>query len=161
MDHDILNLDNVPLFIEKQWIKAGKQYPKDDTPYEVLWAREDILKIPDLHLKLLPAPNLPVAQFLQHELLPQSAEIIMTTVQSWFTPDTPIMDTKSLLNRPIPPIPTMGSDILEETFGGMMIILNQETQTKYYKRVPYGITQVRGRLQGGTECQDLVKGRGV
>ena len=104
MDHDILDLDNVPLFIEKQWIKAGKQYPKDNTPYEVLWAREDILKIPDLHLKLLPAPNLPVAQFLQHELPPQSAEIIMTKVQSWFTPDTPITDTKALLNRPIPPI---------------------------------------------------------
>ena len=83
MDHDILDLDDVPLFIEKQWIKAGKQYPKDETPYEVLWAREDILKIPDLHLKLLPAPNLPVAQFLQHELLPQSAEIIITKVQSW------------------------------------------------------------------------------
>lgn len=31
-DCDILDLDNVPLFIEKQWIKVGKQYRKDDTP---------------------------------------------------------------------------------------------------------------------------------
>ena len=36
MDYDILDLDNVPPFNDKQWIKAGKQYPKNNTPYEVL-----------------------------------------------------------------------------------------------------------------------------
>ena len=64
MDYNILDLDNVPPFIDKQWIKAGKQYLKNNTLYEVLWAHEDRLKIPELHLKHLPAQNLPVSQFL-------------------------------------------------------------------------------------------------
>jgi hypothetical protein len=103
MDYDILDLDNVPPFIDKQWIKAGKQYPKNNTPYEVLWARNDILNIPEVHLNHLPEQNLPVSQFLLHELPLQSAEIITTKARSWFNPDMPITDTKILLNRPIPP----------------------------------------------------------
>ena len=77
MDHDFLDLDNVPSFIEKKWIKAGKQYPKDNTPYEVLWAREDQLKIPETYLKHLPTQNLPVAEFLKHELPHQSVGLSM------------------------------------------------------------------------------------
>lgn len=47
MDHDFLDLVNVPPFIVRDWIGTGKQYPKTDTPYEVLWAKEDRRKIPD------------------------------------------------------------------------------------------------------------------
>ena len=115
MDHDILDLDNVPPFIEKDWIKAGKQYPKGNTPYKVLWAREDRLTIPELHLKHLPAQNLPIAQFLKHELPPQSAEIITTKAQSCFHPDIPITDIKALLKRPIPPVTFLHD--LEKEFG--------------------------------------------
>ena len=61
--YDILNLVNVPPFIKNRWIRAGKQYPKDNTPYEVLWAREDKLKIPELHINHLRAQSIPVAQF--------------------------------------------------------------------------------------------------
>jgi hypothetical protein len=115
MDHISLDLVNVPPFIEKHWIKAGKQYPKDGTPYEVEWARQDRLKIPELHLKHLPAQNLPVSQFLRHELPPLSAEIITTKARSWFNPDMPITDTTILLNRPIPPTAFLRD--LEKEFG--------------------------------------------
>ena len=92
-----------------------KQYPKTDTPYEVLWAREDRLKVPDLHLKHLPAPNLPVIQFLEHELPPQSAEIITTKAQSWYHCDMPTTDIHVLLKRPIPPAAFLHD--LEKEFG--------------------------------------------
>jgi hypothetical protein len=35
---------------------------------------------------------------------------------------------------------------MEEGYFDPVIILDQNTQTKHYKRVPYGITQVIGRL---------------
>ena len=115
MDHEILNLANVPPFIDKDWIGTGKQYPKSNTPHEVRWAREDRLKIPELHLKHLPAPNLPVVQFIEHELPPQSAEIITTKAQSWFHRDMPTSDIKVLLKRPIPPATFLRD--LEKEFG--------------------------------------------
>ena len=117
MDHDILDLANVPLFIDKDWIGMGKQYPKSNTPHEVRWAKDDRLKIPELHLKHLPAPNLPVVQFVKHELPPQSAEIITTKAQSWFHHDMPIdtSDIKVLLKRPIPPATFLRD--LEKEFG--------------------------------------------
>jgi hypothetical protein len=34
MDRDILDLENVPLFIDNDWIGTGKQYPKTNTPHE-------------------------------------------------------------------------------------------------------------------------------
>jgi hypothetical protein len=115
-DHVILDLANVPPFIDKDWIGTGKRYPKTNTPYEVLWAKEDRLKIPDLHLKHFPAPNLPVVQFLKHELPPQSAEIITTKAQSWFHCDTSTTDVKVLLKWPIPPAVFFRD--LEKEFGG-------------------------------------------
>lgn len=114
MDYNRLDLVNVPPFIDKHWIKAGKQYPKDP-PHEVRWARDDKLKIPELHLQKLPAQNLPVSQFLRHDLPPLSAEIITTKARSWFNPDMPITDTTILLKRPIPP-PGFLLD-LEKEFG--------------------------------------------
>jgi hypothetical protein len=39
MDHNVLDLDNVPPFIDKDWIGTGKQYPKTDTPYEHMHGR--------------------------------------------------------------------------------------------------------------------------
>ena len=102
MDYNILDLDNVPPYIDKQWIKAGKQYLKNNTLYEVLWAHEDRLKIPELHLKHLPAQNLPVSQFLWHELPPQSAEIITTKAWLWFNPDMPINWHKNSIEQACP-----------------------------------------------------------
>ena len=116
MDHDILDLASVPPFIEKDWIGIGKQYPKTNTPHEVQWAKEERLEIPELvHLKHIPAPNLPVTQFLTYELPPQSAEIITTKAQSWFHRDLPTNNIHELLKRPIPPTAFLRD--LETEFG--------------------------------------------
>ena len=115
MDYDILDLGNVPNFIDNDWIGRGKQYPKINTPYEVLWAREDRLKIPEPHLNHFPPPNLPVVQFLKHKLPPQSAEIITTKAQAWFHCDMPTTDIKVILKRPIPPATFLHD--LENKFG--------------------------------------------
>jgi hypothetical protein len=103
MGDNILNLDAVPFFVESEWIGIGKQYPTTNTPYEVEWAREKLLKIPDAEVAHLPSPNLPVTQFLQVNLPPQSSEIITVKAQAWFSHEKPTTDIAILMSRPVPP----------------------------------------------------------
>ena len=87
MDYDILDLDNVPPFNDKQWIKAGKQYPKNNTPYEVLWARNDIQNIPEFHLKHLPEQNL----HFWHQML---SYVCWPPYQRLYLPDLSLLKRK-------------------------------------------------------------------
>lgn len=100
-----INLADTPPFIASQWINVGKKYPTKNTPYEVAWAKEDLLKIPTNALQQLPATTLPVADFIQAKLPQQSAEIITTKAKIWFSPDEAHTNISMLLTRPIPPSP--------------------------------------------------------
>jgi len=103
MDHSFLNLADVPHFMAKDWINAQKQYPMHDTPYEVQWAKDCLLKVPEAFLKEIPGRDLPVTTFLDFQLPHQSAEIIATKAQAWFSHDPPSTDIQVLMKRPIPP----------------------------------------------------------
>ena len=103
MGDNILNLADVPRFIESEWIGVQRCYPTLNTPYEVEWAKQALLKIPEAQIIHFPSPILPVTQFIQLNLAPQSAEIIMTKPQMWFSPDKPTSDITVLISRPIPP----------------------------------------------------------
>ena len=113
MDHDFLNLADAPPFIEKDWINAGKQYPIQNTPYEVQWARDQLLEVPTTFLHHLPARDLPVTEFLRAKLPHQSSQIITTKARTWFNHDAPTTDVRILMNRPIPP-PTFLANLEKE-----------------------------------------------
>ena len=103
MGDGILDLAAVPHFIASEWIGIGKRYPTINTPYEVQWARDKLLKIPETEAECLPSPSLPVTQFLQLNLPPQAAEIITTKPRTWFSNDEPCTEVTVLMTRPIPP----------------------------------------------------------
>lgn len=98
-----INLADIPPFIASHWINVGKTYPTTNTPYEVVWARARLLRIPNLETRHLPAPELSVKNFLGIALPQESAEIITTKAKLWFSRDEPTTDIKILLSRPIPP----------------------------------------------------------
>ena len=103
MGDSLLDLAAVPSFIKSEWIGIGKKYPTTDTPLEVVWARAELLKIPETQAGHLPSPNIPITQFLHIQFPPQSSEIITVKPQAWFSNDTPTTNIGFLMKRPIPP----------------------------------------------------------
>ena len=103
MGDNILNLASVPCFVEANWIGLGKQYPTTNTPYEVHWAKQELLQIPVTQEAHFPPSSVSVTQFLHITLSPQSAEIINTWPQTWFSSDLPCTNTTVLMSRPVPP----------------------------------------------------------
>ena len=78
MGDDFLDLASVPHFVEADWIGLGRRYPTTNTPYEIHWAKQNLLQIPVTEEAHFPLPSLSVTQFLQLNLSPQSAEIIIS-----------------------------------------------------------------------------------
>jgi hypothetical protein len=72
----------VPKFDEGECIGVRKRYPITNTPYEGLWAQQELLQIPKAEATHFSSPALPVTQFLKINLLPLSTEIVMTKPQT-------------------------------------------------------------------------------
>ncbi|GLB37775.1 hypothetical protein LshimejAT787_0408260 [Lyophyllum shimeji] len=115
MANDILDLDELPQFIESEWIGVGKKYPQKDVPFYISWAKAERLEIPQAYLHHLPPVDLPVEKFLLFKLPSQSNEIIATKAAAWFSHDEPKIDIIGLLSWPVPPRSFL--DNLEAAFG--------------------------------------------
>ncbi|KAJ7839267.1 hypothetical protein B0H13DRAFT_1911332 [Mycena leptocephala] len=92
------DLSNDPPFDPALHIRKNKKFPPKGTLFEVHTAPEYILKIP------IPAPDLPIADFLRLSFPKNSSALVFSKAESWFSTDTPTTAVDCLLSRPIPPL---------------------------------------------------------
>ncbi|KAJ6459147.1 hypothetical protein C8R47DRAFT_1028273 [Mycena vitilis] len=109
-----LSADDPP-FDPDIWIGKGKKFPKKATQFEVHDALADVLKLPDTHTSLIPAPDLPLPEFIQLSFPKQSTALVFSKPQSWFSKDPPTTAIDCLLTRPIPSLALLGD--LEKAVG--------------------------------------------
>ncbi|KAF9034205.1 hypothetical protein BDZ89DRAFT_1111113 [Hymenopellis radicata] len=89
-------------FKKAEWIGVNKQYPSDDVPLPVQWARQDLYTLPWNARLLFPGPHLTPKQFTRFPLPPLSSAFITTKEWLWFSTDAPITDVSVLMRRPVP-----------------------------------------------------------
>ena len=99
---DLVNEEGV-VFDAAQWIGRGRTYK--DVPIYVCDVLTDIRQIPDLVSKsCLPSPEVPILDFINLALPPQSSELITTQASAWFSNQPPQQNVIELLqSRSIPP----------------------------------------------------------
>lgn len=154
-----LNLADVPPFKASNWINVGKKYPKKNTPYEVLWAKEELLEIPTTARQRLPPPTLPVADFIQVKLPQQSAEIIMSKTKFWFSCDEPSTNPVTLTTRPIPPesfLEKLEQDLGQAWFDGARSIIDKRFNNAT-DRLPFWVIGFWKALAGLVQKQERWK----
>ncbi|KIY43701.1 hypothetical protein FISHEDRAFT_52985 [Fistulina hepatica ATCC 64428] len=98
------DVDEVPDFDEAEVIGKGLTYPRE-VPAQLDRAKTEKLKMPDAFKNAaLPADDLPVSQFLELALPPQSqTSIVLVKAKSWYSNDEPnVNPLKLLMARPIP-----------------------------------------------------------
>jgi hypothetical protein len=102
---EVLDISNHEsnIFVAKDWIKAGKKYTQS-LPQVVQEAKRAVLATPRTFLEraTIPSPEMPVVEFIQHNLPHVSSEIIITEPSKWFSHDTPTTNLDLLLTRSVP-----------------------------------------------------------
>jgi hypothetical protein len=106
------------IFIDKDWIKAGKVY-NSTLPSYVFLERSERMTVPDTfkatRTTIFPPPAIPITNFLAWKLPRQSSEIIASRASLWFSTDKPTTDVSVLQTRAVPP--TDFIKMLEEAGG--------------------------------------------
>ncbi len=108
--------DEPNIFVEKDWIKAGKKYSLN-LPAVVQEAKYAVLTTPKAFLEkaAIPSPETPISKFVQHTLPHVSSEIIITKPGKWFSHHKPIINLDLLLTRSVPKTDFVAK--LEESVG--------------------------------------------
>ncbi|KAJ3920095.1 hypothetical protein F5877DRAFT_38885 [Lentinula edodes] len=75
------------VFDPSVWIHKGKTW--DNPPLHVFHARDTAFELPLQMKKLLPAPDLPIVDFLQLKFPIQSHSLNIYSLDSWFSHDSP------------------------------------------------------------------------
>jgi hypothetical protein len=97
-----IHVEDSLVFNPARWIRCQKQYK--DVPLHVCNALVALRQMPDSIEHLLPVPELSVTDFIGLELPSQSAELITTKVNQWFSFDAPQENVQTFLRRSIPPL---------------------------------------------------------
>jgi hypothetical protein len=92
--------DKPPPWDPVKWL--GKVYPAEDTPPDVLAAREQVLTCPPDLLARLPNDSLPVSQFLKVQFPSSNHQFLLLDPKACYSKVPPNASTDTLVEHPIP-----------------------------------------------------------